>query len=373
MPKKPKKPVSQKRQSSPIYKKLSDQIRQRIQTGEFKEGDRLPSTKQFSEQFKVNHLTIRQALKVLERESLISMHAGRGTFVRSFKTRNARIAVIVPSLGQQMPGEISKGMRRTINGGEEVSLTFVDYHEDAEFEQDCLERLKVDEFDGAVYFPSLDRRTIKTVLELVTTGFPIVFIDRAIEGVPCWLVSSDNVAMGKLAAKHLIEAGVKHPACVVATFSNTMERLQGFRVELNNRNIALPEERVLIAPAEGDREGELTRKLFTLKKRPDGIFYYNDYQALIGLKILQEHGLKVPDEVKILGCDDIEAAHLANPALTSVHQNFMRVGSRALEMVMELIRLPLGERFQFRHEIIGVDLVARESTTRKAKQSRTGK
>lgn len=365
MGKKPNSVGIQRRKAAPVYKQLADLIRQRIQSGEFGAGDRLPSTKQFSEEFKVNHLTTRQALKVLERESLISMHAGRGTFVRVAKIKILQIAVIVPSLGQQMPGEISKGMRRTINGGEEVSLTFIDYHDDAAFEKECLERLKADSFDGAIYFPSLDPKTIKPILELVTTGFPIVFIDRAIEGVPCWLVSSDNSAMGAVAARHLLKAGVKRPACVTSAFSNTMERLHGFRVELNNENIPLPEERVVVAPLAGDPEGSLTRALLALKKRPDGIFYYNDYQALIGLKVIQQEGYKVPEEVKIIGCDDIEAAHLAIPALTSVHQKFMEVGSRALEMLLDLIRLPTEERFQARHEIVGINLVVRESTGKK--------
>lgn len=362
MRKKSKSPGTQKRKSPPVYQQLADIIRQRIQSGEFAEGDRLPSTKQFSEEFKVNHLTTRQALKLLEQEALISMHAGRGTFVRSTKGKTAQIAVIVPSLGQQMPGEISKGMRITMTNGEDVSLTFIDYHEDPDFETERVQSLREDGFTGAIYFPSLAPQTIRPVLELITTGFPVVFLDRAIDGVPCWLVTSDNFAMGALAAKHLLEAGVKRPAALIMTFSNTLERLHGFRVELNNHGVPLPQERVIITPVGGDPEGDMTRKILALDERPDGIFYYNDYQALVGLKAIQLQGLKVPDEVKIIGCDDIEAAHLAIPALTSIHQSFSQVGAKALEMLMEMIRLPEHERFSSRHERIGVSLVAREST-----------
>ena len=369
MSKKAKKHVIQKQNSIPLYKQLAEVIRKRIQAGEFVEGGRLPSTKQFSEEFEVNHLTTRQALKLLERESLISMHAGRGTFVRSAKVRAVQIGVIVPSLGQQMPGEISKGMRRAIKPDENVSFTFIDYHDDVETEKQCLERLKVDRFDGAIFFPSLDPTTIKLILELLTTGFPIVFLDRAIEGVPCWLVSSDNFEMGASAASHLLKAGVKRPACVMTTFSNTIERLQGFRVALNNQNIALPGERVMMAPVSGDIEGDLTRKLLALKNPPDGIFYYNDYQALVGLKVIQQAGLKVPQEIKLIGCDDIEAAHLAIPTLSSVRQNFKEVGARALQMLLEMIRRPLEERFQSRHEVVDVSFVARESTAKTSRHA----
>lgn len=352
----------------PVYKQLADRIRHRIESGEFSVGDRLPSTKQFSEDFDVNHLTARQALKVLERESLITMHAGRGTFVCSAKVVAGRIAVIVPSLGQRMPGEISKGLRPTLNGDNEVSIIFVDYHEDAGFEKDCLAGL-VSEFDGAIYYPSLDPVTIKPILELISSGFPMVFINRAINGLPGWLVSSNNYEMGSMAARHLIKVGVKHPACVMTTASRSVDRLDGFRVELNNGEIALPANRVVLAPLEGDPDGSLTRSLLNLKKRPDAIFYDSDYQALIGMKVIQEEGLNIPHDVKVIGCDDIEAAHLANPPLSSVYENFGEVGSRALKMVRELMQLSVEERFQSRHEVVGVDLKARESTAKKVRES----
>jgi GntR family transcriptional regulator, arabinose operon transcriptional repressor len=367
MQKKPKK-IGSSRKSQPVYQQLADSIRQRIEAGEFSVGDRLPSTKQFSEDFNVNHLTARQALKVLESESLITMHAGRGSFVCSAKIEAGSLAVMVPSLGQRMPAEISRGIRSTLNGDNELSIIFLDYHEDAGFEKDCLERLSSG-FDGAIYYPSLAPLTIRPMLELISSGFPVVFIDRAITGVPVWLVSSNNREMGEMAARHLIEAGVKHPACVMTAASHSVDRLHGFRVELNNGEIALPANRVALAPPEGDPGGLLTRRLLSLKKRPDAIFYDNDYQALIGMKVIQEAGLNVPGDVKVIGCDDIDAAHLANPPLSSVYENFGEVGSRALKMVRELMQLPVDERFQSRQEIVGVDLKARESTASKPGRS----
>jgi len=351
------------RKVQPIYRQLADRIRQRIEAGEFSEGDRLPTTKQFSEDFKVNHLTARQALKVLEGESLVSMHAGRGTFVCPTKVEVIRIAVIVPCLGQRMSGEISRGMRTSLNGDSEVSIIFLDYSQDVDCEKRCLEGLVAGDFDGAIYYPSLEPLTIKPILKLLTAGFPLLFINRAIEGIPCWMVSSDDHAIGAVAARHLIEAGVKRPACVMTAASHSVQRLHGFRLELNNEDMALPAERVVLAPIEGDPEGELTRRLLNLEKRPDAIFYDSDYQALIGMKVIQQEGLNVPGDVRVIGCDDIEAAQLANPSMSSVHQKFCEVGSRALEMVCDLIRLPLKERFQSRHEVVGVDLIVRQSTS----------
>lgn len=125
----------------------------------------------------------------------------------------------------------------------------------------------------------------------------------------------------------------------------------------------------MMAPVSGDIEGDLTRKLLALKNPPDGIFYYNDYQALVGLKVIQQAGMKVPQEIKLIGCDDIEAAHLAIPTLSSVRQNFKEVGARALQMLLEMIRRPLEERFQSRHEVVDVSFVARESTAKTSRHA----
>lgn len=347
----------------PIYSQVAEVVRQRVQSGEFKEGDRLPSTKDLSQVLDVHYMTARQALKKLEAEGLISMHMGRGTFVNSQADKVIEIAVVVPDLSEEMPGAISAGMRGVFRG-RPISLTFFEHRADAEVEGQCIERLSLDRFAGAVFFPSLNVQTFAPMRDLIISGYPIVFIDRAVEGIPCWLIASDHFAMGKAAADHLAASGVRRPACLSTSTSTVRRRLEGFRVGLNNHGIALPESRVLtLSTGEASTE-KMSVQLLNADPPPDAIFYYNDYGALVGLKALHKLGVSVPDEIKIIGCDNIQAAHLANPSLTSVHQNFAEVGARSLELLLESIAAPLAERLRPRHEFIDVTLVARESTQR---------
>ena len=82
----------------------------------------------------------------------------------------------------------------------------------------------------------------------------MVFIDRAPPELPCWLISSDDHEIGRLAARHLIEAGAKTLACVGSPFPNLQERIKGFREEANNLGVAIPSGRM--PSCEGNRGGE---------------------------------------------------------------------------------------------------------------------
>ncbi len=99
-----------------------------------------------------------------------------------------------------------------------------------------------------------------------------------------------------------------------------------------------------------------------LVPRPDGIFYFNDQYALVGLRQLHDMGLDVPGEVKIVGCDDIEATWYCRPTLTSIRQDPMELGHKAFQMLSEMLEAPIEKRLSGRHIRQPVKLIAREST-----------
>jgi len=94
----------------------------------------------------------------------------------------------------------------------------------------------------------------------------------------------------------------------------------------------------------------------------DGIFYHNDFQALYGYKKIKAAGISVPDQIKVVGFDDMQAAQFADPELTSIHQYPEQLGKEAANMFLEQLALPAGERFQKKEVIVPVQLIARESS-----------
>ena len=100
----------------------------------------------------------------------------------------------------------------------------------------------------------------------------------------------------------------------------------------------------------------------SLDPRPDGIFYFNDQYALVGLRQLHDMGIDVPGEVKIVGCDNIEATWHCRPTLTTIRQDPMELGHKAFQMLSEMLEASNEDRLTSRHVRQPVELVVREST-----------
>lgn len=345
-----------------IYMQIAEKIRLQLASGEFQEGTKLPSIREISSTYDVNYLTARQALKHLESLGLVAMQTGRGTYVTPRLAQQMMIGVVVPDLGYKVNSGISRGIREeTIRRN--VTPVFMDFHNDVHLEVKCLERLMAEKFAGALVYPSLEEDTPRQLLKMIMGGFPMVFIDRAPLGMPCWLISSDDYEIGRLAARHLIEAGAKVLACVGSPFPNLQERIKGFREAANDLAVAVPSSRMPTSeniPAE--RSQSITSQLMALSPRPDGIFYFNDQYALVGLRQLHNLGIDVPGEVKIVGCDNIEATWHCRPTLTTIRQDPMELGHRAFQLLSEMLETPIEERLFSRHIRQPVELIVREST-----------
>jgi DNA-binding LacI/PurR family transcriptional regulator len=136
-------------------------------------------------------------------------------------------------------------------------------------------------------------------------------------------------------------------------------RVRGYMRALQAR--ALPLDPVLVRhggfTVDGGYAG--TSELLKLSQRPTALFAANDLMAMGALIRLREAGLRVPDEIALVGFDDLPAARLVHPALTTVAQHPERLGKRAAEMVAE--RLAGSGPREGRREVLPFDLVVRES------------
>ncbi len=341
---------------------IAEKIRVQLASGRLKEGARLASIREISDAYDVNYLTARQAVKHLESLGLVEMQTGRGTYVTSPHSQQMMVGVVVPDLSYKINSGISRGIREeTVQRN--ITPVFMDFHNDVRLEVQCLDRLVSEKFAGALVYPSLEEDTPRQLLKMIMRGFPMIFIDRAPLDIPCWLISSDDYEIGRLAARHLIDAGARRLACVGSPFPNLQERIRGFREEANELGVAIPSARMPTSeniPVHSSQS--ITSYLMGLVPRPDGIFYFNDQYALVGLRQLHDLGIHVPGEVKIVGCDDLEATRHCRPTLTTIRQDPMGLGHQAFRLLSEMMELPADDRLCSRHDRHPVELVMREST-----------
>lgn len=345
--------------SVPIYLQIANQLRQRIVSNEFDDAKKLPSNRELAELYKVNHLTVRQALKSLEQEGIINIAHGRGAFLVGQSLHRMQAALILPSLGQEQSGVISSAIRGAL--GSEATIHVLDYHNRPSEEITCMDRIAKEGYNCAIIYSSLHGEPLRRVLKMLVEGFPFVIIDRCIEDLPGSSVLADNRRGGYLATKHLISKGCKQIACFSADIQSVRTRYEGYRDALAETGIKFRPELVIHLPPEGDTAQSETTRMLESGLKPDGIFYYNDYQALTGIQQIKAAGLKIPKDIRVVGFDDLTMGRLSDPTLTTVRQDHEQIGREAVRLLLDLTKMPANQRFVTRRSLIPVELVERES------------
>ena len=208
--------------------------------------------------------------------------------------------------------------------------------------------------------------------DLLRGPTPAVSIHR-VPGRGVSLVGSDHRQTGLLATRHLLDGGHRRVATVTGSKGRqvTAHRLEGYRKALAEKDV--PFDPDLVAGGEWDADAAHGATLRLLDRAPDATAFFAqaDVMALGVLSALREKGLAVPEDVAVVGCDDIPLAAHAAPPLTTVHVPFYETGKTAVRLLLDTIAGKIGEP---RRVLLPVDLVVRASCgTRTAKRTHTGK
>lgn len=221
-----------------------------------------------------------------------------------------------------------------------------------------LKRCQVRNVDG-VFVVTADLMDTG-LTELFDSKIKCVTTDVPYKAIP--LVYSDNRQGSILAVDHLTQLGHRRIAHIAGPLTSIagQERLDGYRVGLAKANIEYNESLVIEAPEYDSNSGYVCMKqLLQLPQPPTAVFVMCDLTALGVIHAIHEHGLKVGEDISVVGFDDIELASHIHPALTTVKQNRKAIG-RALAQILH--RSINNEKVEER-TIIETKLIVRESTT----------
>jgi LacI family transcriptional regulator len=231
---------------------------------------------------------------------------------------------------------------------------------DVEREYAQFTTLRSRQVDGIiVIYGSEHSKVIKSARD---SSIPVVFIDRPVPGA--FSLASENFYGGQIAARHLAELGHRHIGmlCGEAEIRNVGERIAGFLAELQSRGITVPQDYALHGLQElpfGLRVVELLEK----DPRPTAIFATNDIVAVGAWSKLLELGLRIPEDVSLMGFDDIQMSRYIIPPLTTIAQRGREMVSRAIELLLALIANSNHSPEQFpTSTMINPTLVVRGST-----------
>ncbi|GAC1667250.1 MAG: LacI family DNA-binding transcriptional regulator [Candidatus Acidiferrum sp.] len=282
---------------------------------------------------------------------------------RSLVTRRTyTIGLLLPDFTHPFFAEIAKSVAETIRPhGYHVIISY--FEEDAALERSEAESLLARRVDGLIVASVQSPEHLDLFEQFKLRNTPFVLIDRPLAGVRASYVGVDNEAIGKLATTHLFERGCRRIAHLRGpSIGLAAARLNGYRAALEKHKLTSPANYIVEAGFQDHTGYEAMRKLLKANPIPDGVFCYNDPLAIGAMKAILEAGLKIPQDIAIVGAGNVHYSDVLTVPLTTVDQGTSQIGRRAAELLLEQIEAKRAVRPN--KVLIAPKLVLRESTKR---------
>jgi DNA-binding LacI/PurR family transcriptional regulator len=331
---------------------------------------RPPSIKDIARLAHVSHSTVSRALQnsplvnpgTAEKIRQIAHQSGyrASAVARGLVTkRTMTVGLVVTTIADPFASEVVSGIEQAAND-HGYSVFLADSNADPSREQQVVQSFAERRVDGIVVTSS---RVGALYLPLLSEmRVPIVLVNNQHPGAFVHSVMIGNVAGSRDAASHLIGLGHRRIAYLGDQFGyqSDAERLAGYRQALDEAAVPFVPELVVHGDGKPEEAMRATDELLALSDPPTAVCCYNDMTALGAMRSIRLSGRRVPEDISVVGFDDLFLASYTQPRLTTVRQPMRRMGLLAME---SLFRLMSGEDSAIRITV-DAELIVRESTAR---------
>ncbi len=337
---------------SPLYLQVEKGIRKKIKDGKLKPGHQLGSYNDLSKEYSVSVITVKRAISNLMSEGAIFTRVGKGIYVAEGKkekfdlSKHKSIGLVLQDLNHPYFSMVAHGIEeRAYELGYNVLIS--NSSNKIEKEESQIEHFRDLGVDGLVIASlSLQYRATDPIRKIHEEGFPYVMVSY-IHDPDFWYVGTNQELGGYLAAQHLIKLGYKSIGYLHAGKGNILSEIRknGYYRALTEYDVPYDAKFVFYLDEEhsasvADRFKlgyDFGKKWKTIEHKPAALFVYTDLVALGLEKALIEEGVSVPDDVGIVGFDDITMAAYANIPLTTVHQPAQKIGRMSVDVIQKRI------------------------------------
>jgi DNA-binding LacI/PurR family transcriptional regulator len=249
------------------------------------------------------------------------------------------VGLVIPDLQNPFFADLARGVE-DVAARYGYTVLIGNSDESVEKETRYLNAMMAEAVDGIILPPSCEGRS--TAVDLVRAGVPLVCVDRRLDKAKVDTVVVDNVRGAMEATEHLIALGHRRIGYLEGKqgVSTTRERLEGYRSALSRHGIEHDPRRVLSGDSRPESARRLTTKLLESPDRPTALLVGNGMMTIGALEAVHAQGLRIPEDVAVVGYDDMPWARALTPALTVVRQPGHELGSRAMELLRQRIREP---------------------------------
>lgn len=267
--------------------------------------------------------------------------------------RSSMIGVVVPDVGNPYWASVLRGIEHGLEGTD-LTIVVASTRQQPERQQSILSTLMSQGIDGLIIAPITNQTA--DWKDLGQGHFGVVTLEQGIEDSSIPWVSQDNVKGGRLAIEHLLDQGHRQivflngPATVSWCNARRDGAIAGIQARGLDSTAVLTE---LVVPDLTVEDGESgIDKLVDSGVEFTGVICANDMLALGALLALRKHGMSVPQDVALVGYDDVDFAQALEPALTSVNQPSFNIGTSAAELLLKAGDRIIGEHVEFEPRLI---------------------
>ena len=308
-----------------------------------------------------NHADISQATRSRVLAKVEELGYQRNAVARSLSLRRTHtVGIVIPDLMHSFFVEVIAGIEpvASVRG---YGLLLCSSSEDPAKERSELEMLRGRQVDGVVLASAHGSGNTELLQQLVKRGTSLVMIDRDDHAsVRCHRVLTDDEQVGHLATAHLIDAGRRAIAHVGGpAIAHAKRRERGWREALKARGIRAQDDWIVRGGFMESDGYKAMKRLLTVRPRIDGVFAANDPSAIGAMKAIWEAGLRVPDDIAVVGVGDIALGDLLRVPLTTVGWSRRDQGRHAAELLLNSIDRDSDEP---QRVIIPPRLIVRESS-----------
>jgi len=304
--------------------------------------------------------TVRESTRKKVQQAMGVCNYKYNALARGFATKKTNtIGLIIPNINNPVFAESTQGVQDYADSNK-IQVILGNTYYQHEKEDGLIKTLREKQVDGFIITTTNPRSRV--LYSLVEEKVPFVLLYSTLKKGVFSAVGVDNFQGGYLATEHLVKLGHKRIGMIAGKFSisdRSLHRWHGYKHCLKNYNINY-DNNLLFQTNYSLTGGKASmEKMLALQDPPTAVFCSNDYMALGAMKGARECGLSLPQDMSIVGFDDIQIASYVVPELTTIHQPAHEMGKLAAKLLFTLMEEKTGKPVQ---KMLESSLVVREST-----------
>lgn len=365
----------------PLHERLRLQLQQQIAAGRWHPGDRIPSERELARTYGVSQITVRRALHDLALEGVVVRRVPNGTFVTAAGARPRHLGIAtfgVDAAHSHFFGPLVLAIQQ---GAPDLARLQLFAAPEGAPRARWLRQLAEERGVDGIIVATPSPLAYDDVAPLDLRGLPYVLLNRRIPGHAVWCAGTDDYAVGRQAVDYLYTLGHRRLAHVAgpAQVVTAADKLHGFLDGLAAHGLlspgingaAAPVEhgRYSYGPAIDDESGyDAMRPLLARDPRPTAVFAAGDTLAVGVYRALKDEGLRIPDDVSVIGMSNEPYVKLLEPPLTTLEYPLADLGRAAVQLLLDQIEHRVGPGNgtdpTHRRRLVPVTLVERGSCRR---------